>query len=100
MLETKIAAPAPSADWRDYLVDEQWSRFTRADHATWDRLYSRQVALLDGKVVSPFLAGLKRLGLNEPGIPRLERLSKRLHHATGWRLVAVARAQGEQGRPG
>ena len=90
MLETKIAAPAPSADWRDYLVDEQWSRFTRADHATWDRLYARQVALLDGKVVSPFLAGLKRLGLNEPGIPRLERLSKRLHHATGWRLVAVA----------
>ncbi|WP_343345095.1 phenylalanine 4-monooxygenase [Sphingomicrobium sp. XHP0239] len=90
MFQDKIAPMPTGADWRDHIVEEQWSRYTRADHATWDRLYDRQVALLGRTAVSPFLAGLKRLGLDEPGIPALDRLTRRLHHATGWRLVPVA----------
>lgn len=90
MFQDKIAPTPASADWRDYLVEERWSRFTRADHATWDRLFARQVDLLGDKAVTPFLAGIRRLGLDEPGIPPLDRLSKRLDHATGWRLVPVA----------
>ncbi|MCM8558259.1 phenylalanine 4-monooxygenase [Sphingomicrobium sediminis] len=89
MLETKIEAATRNPDWQAYLVPENWSRFMPVDHATWDRLFDRQVKLLHDDVVSIFIDGLKKLGMTEPGIPRLERLSDRLEHLTGWRLVSV-----------
>lgn len=92
MFEPKISAADATAtpDWQRYLVAQDWHRFTPADHRTWDRLTERQVRLLEGRIVSPFLAGWKRLGLYEPGIPELERLSDRMEAATGWRCVSVA----------
>lgn len=92
MFEPKISAKdaAATRDWQAYLVPQDWHRFTPADHRTWDRLTERQVKMLEGRIVSPFLDGWKRLGLYEPGIPELERLSDRLEAATGWRCVSVA----------
>lgn len=78
------------ADWRAFLVPQNWQHFSAADHDTWDRLYARQVRLLDGKIVSPFITGLALLALDAPGIPELEQLSDRLEALTGWRLVSVA----------
>ncbi|WP_265587622.1 phenylalanine 4-monooxygenase [Sphingomicrobium arenosum] len=90
MFQSPIARnKAPKVDWRAYLVPENWARFMPADHATWDRLFERQMARHRGDFVHAFIGGIVRLGLQEPGIPRLERLSDRLEGQSGWRLVPV-----------
>lgn len=88
MFETRIATQGGN-DWRAYRVEENWPRFTPADHHTWDRLFNRQMAAHRGDFLHAFIGGVVRLGLQEPGIPRLERLSDRLEGQSGWRLVSV-----------
>jgi phenylalanine-4-hydroxylase len=87
--DTLDLAPADAPAWQAFVVDQGWSHFTAEDHAVWDLLYARQVELLRGRVVTPFLDGLDLLDLGAPGIPDLERLNARLHPRTGWRAVAV-----------
>ena len=83
------AAPAVPG-WRSYVVPQGWERLTQDDHEVWDTLYARQVDLLEGLVVTPFMEGLDLLDLGAPGVPELGRLNARLLERTGWRTVAVA----------
>lgn len=76
--------------WLAYVVDQGWDRFSAEDHETWDILYTRQTALLEGRIVRRFMDGLGQVGLGEGGIPELGRLNARLTALTGWRCVAVA----------
>ena len=55
----------------------------------WDMLFARQVPYLGTRIVTPFLDGISRLGLDRPGIPDLDRLNGRLDPPTGWRCVSV-----------
>ncbi|MEO7186926.1 MAG: phenylalanine 4-monooxygenase [Sphingomicrobium sp.] len=73
----------------DFTIPQDWSHYTAAEHATWDRLYARQTKLLPGRVVPQFLEGLEVLSLEGPGIPNFERLSEILMKRTGWQVVAV-----------
>ena len=77
------------ARWRDYLVPQDWQHFTAEEHGVWDTLFARQVPYLGSRIVTPFLEGIPRLGLDEPGIPKLDRLNERLERLTGWRCVSV-----------
>jgi phenylalanine-4-hydroxylase len=77
------------AAWSDYLVPQDWQHFTADDHGVWDTLFSRQVPYLGSRIVTPFLHGIPKLGLDEPGIPNLDRLNERLEAQTGWRCVSV-----------
>lgn len=85
---TQIAGRAPAA-WTDYLVPQDWHHFSAGEHAVWDTLFARQLPYLGSRIVTPFLAGIPRLGLDQPGIPELERLNARLGPLTGWRCVSV-----------
>ena len=82
--------PAADRDWKAYLVPQRWDRFGPEEHGVWDRLFARQLPYLGDRIVAPFLRGIAKLGLDQPGIPELERLSDRLEGLTGWRLVSVA----------
>lgn len=82
-----IAAPLGAA--ADWTLPQQWERYTAAEHALWDRLFRQQCELLPSRVTPEFLAGLKLLGMDAPGIPDFERLSERLARLTGWQVVAV-----------
>jgi phenylalanine-4-hydroxylase len=84
-----IAQDPPPGAASDWTVPQRWADYTPAEHAMWDRLYARQVGLLPGRVVTPFLQSLEQLGFNQPGIPDFERLSERLRRLTGWSVVAV-----------
>lgn len=77
-------------DWRQHLVAQDWEHFTGAEHGVWDTLFARQVPYLGSRIVTPFLEGIPQLGLDEPGIPDLDRLNGRLEALTGWRCVSVA----------
>ena len=82
-------AERPAAAWRDYLVPQDWQHFTAEEHGVWDSLFARQVPYLGSRIVRPFLEGIPRLSLDEPGIPDLDRLNRRLEPLTGWRCVSV-----------
>ncbi len=74
----------------EWAVAQEWDRYTAAEHATWDTLFSRQVALLSNRVATAFRDGIDVLRLSKPGIPDFDELSERLHKATGWSVIAVA----------
>jgi phenylalanine-4-hydroxylase len=76
-------------DTDDWTIPQDWTRYTAEEHATWDRLFARQTALLPGRAAPEFLDGLDILRLSRPGIPDFAELSERLHAATGWQVVAV-----------
>ena len=73
----------------DFTIPQDWASYTAADHATWDRLFARQQAMLQSRVVPAFLEGLDVLRMSKPGIPDFAELSERLMRATGWQVVAV-----------
>jgi len=90
MLHQAIAhSDADQPHWSDYVVDQQWDRFSDDDHAVWDLLFARQVELLGTRIITPFLDGLDLLALSKPGIPDLAELNRTLAPRTGWNTVAV-----------
>ena len=82
-------ADCKPAAWRDYVIPQDWQHFSPEEHGVWDLLFARQVPYLGTRIVSPFLDGIGKLGLDEPGIPDLDRLNGRLEPLTGWRCVSV-----------
>jgi phenylalanine-4-hydroxylase len=89
MLHRAIATKDRPRGWPDYVVPQRWESFTTDDHAVWDLLFGRQVELLGGRVISPFLDGIDLLRLSHPGVPDLAELNAILEPRTGWRTVAV-----------
>ncbi len=79
----------PEGAAADWTVPQGWDSYSAADHATWDRLFARQTAMLPGRVVPAFLEGVEMAGLDRPGIPDFAELSDRLMKATGWQVLAV-----------
>jgi phenylalanine-4-hydroxylase len=82
----RIRPPGATADWT---IPQDWDAYTPEQHATWDTLFERQVAMLPGRVAPEFIKGLDILRLSRPGIPDFEELSDCLMRATGWQVVAV-----------
>jgi phenylalanine-4-hydroxylase len=81
-----LPPPHANADW---IVPQDWRSYTPAEHAVWDTLFARQMAILPGRVVPAFREGVERLQLSKPGIPDFDELNERLGDATGWQVVAV-----------
>jgi len=79
----------PAVDWRVHLVPQDWDHFSGDEHSVWETLFARQVPYLGSRIVTPFLEGIPMLGLDQPGIPNLDRLNDRLEPLTGWRCVSV-----------
>jgi len=85
------ASPAspPTGAAPDWIIPQDWGRYTPQEHATWDRLFARQAAQLQTCAAAGYLRGLDVLRLGRPGIPDFEALSERLMGLTGWRVAAV-----------
>src|SRR4029453_10379689 len=77
------------ASFQSYLVPQDWHHFTPQEHGVWDTLFARQLPYLGSRIVTPFLEGIPKLGLDERGIPNLDQLNQRLEPLTGWRCVSV-----------
>ncbi len=87
--ETHVLEVPPEGAAADWTIPQDWSAYTREEHATWDKLFARQAKLLPGRASSAYLKGLEALRLSESGIPNFEELSERLMKLTGWQVVAV-----------
>lgn len=63
--------------------------FTDEEHAVWQTLYERQMALLEGRACAEFIQGVKRLRLNPYQIPQLAEVSRELKRHTKWQVEPV-----------
>lgn len=75
-----------SADWT---IPQDWAAYTVLEHQTWDRLFGRQSAMLQGRASQAFLKAVDVLRLGQPGIPDFEVLNEKLAKLTGFEVVAV-----------
>lgn len=73
----------------DFTIDQNWQSYSEAEHDVWRRLYRRQSAILPGRVVPEFMAGLDALHMDESHIPDFSALNEKLGALTGWQVVAV-----------
>jgi len=72
----------------DYTCAQDFAQYTEADHATYRRLYERQLQQLPGLACDEFISAVHKLGAPEQ-IPRFDDISERLMKATGWQIVGV-----------
>ena len=80
------AQPAPSADWT---IDQDWKKYSAAEHAVWKTLFERQSKLLPGRACDEFVDGMHALPIGADQIPDFRRLSDVLMKHTGWQVIAV-----------
>ena len=73
----------------DCVIEQNWQKYRREEHAVWQFLFERQQRLLARRACREYLEGLAGLGVAAKGIPDFRRLNDTLDRATGWRIVAV-----------
>jgi phenylalanine-4-hydroxylase len=73
----------------DHVVPQNWISYSSEDHDIWNALWARQTAMLPGRAVPEFLAGLDMLRLERPGIPDFDDINAKLYPVTGWQVIAV-----------
>jgi phenylalanine-4-hydroxylase len=81
--------PPPAGVGPDWTIPQRWSQYSSDEHAIWNRLFRRQQAQLEDRVVPAFKTGVEALGLEPDGIPDFDALNQRLNALTGWSVVAV-----------
>ena len=79
----------PLSERPDWTIDQGWSSYTAAEHATWKTLFERQTKLLPGRACDEFVQGMRDLPMGADEIPDFHRLSEVLMPRTGWQVVAV-----------
>ena len=73
----------------DWTIDQDWGRYSAAEHAVWKTLFERQSRLLPGRACASFVQGMRELPMRHDQIPRFDELSEALMKRTGWQVVAV-----------
>jgi len=74
----------------DYIIDQDWGSYSEAEHDRWDRLFARQLEVIQGRACQASISAISALKLSEGGIPDMAVLSDRLREMTGWEVVPVA----------
>jgi phenylalanine-4-hydroxylase len=72
----------------DYTCDQDYAQYTSADHDTYRRLYTRQLAQIGRYACREFVDAVRLLGAPDR-IPRFDDVNERLLKATGWQVTAV-----------
>ncbi|WP_024953183.1 phenylalanine 4-monooxygenase [Cobetia crustatorum] len=63
--------------------------YSTEEHATWQTLMERQMALVEGRVCREYRQGLERLALPHDRIPQLGEIDRVLKATTGWQTARV-----------
>ena len=72
----------------DYTVEQDWNAYAAEEHALFRRLYERQSKLVPLYACPEWIEAIAGLDAGG-GIPKFDRVSKKLREATGWEIVAV-----------
>jgi phenylalanine-4-hydroxylase len=74
----------------ELFIQQSYELYSREDHATWRRLYTRIEPRWRQWANRRFLEGIDLLGLDAERIPRLDEVNRRLSPLTGFAARAVA----------
>jgi phenylalanine-4-hydroxylase len=72
----------------DYSVEQDWSKYTAAEHALYRKLFERQSKLVPKYACPEWIEAIAGLDASA-GIPEFEKISVKMRKATGWQIVAV-----------
>jgi phenylalanine-4-hydroxylase len=72
----------------DYSVEQDWGKYTAAEHALYRRLFERQAKLVPEFACPEWIEAIAKLDAAS-GIPEFEKISAKMRKATGWQIVAV-----------
>jgi phenylalanine-4-hydroxylase len=72
----------------DYAVEQDWAKYTSAEHALYRRLFERQSKLVPRYACPEWIEAIAGLDAAQE-IPKFEAISKGLKKKTGWEIVAV-----------
>ncbi len=64
--------------------------YSEAEHQVWEKLYTRQIKVIQNRAADEYLAGIEKLGYCADRIPQIPELSAKLQKLTGWQVVPVA----------
>lgn len=84
----QIVAQIPT-HLRQYVVDQDYSRYTPVDQATWRFILRQLKSFLSEHAHEAYLDGLKKTGISINSIPRIEDICEKLQ-AFGWTAVPVS----------
>lgn len=63
--------------------------YTDEEHQTWSELYTRQDAMLEGRVCREYIDALEQMNLPKDRVPQLHEVSGALKQHTGWSVAPV-----------
>src|SRR3954452_25542805 len=72
----------------DYAVEQEWYKYTAAEHALYRRLFERQSKLVPKYACPEWIEAISGLDSSQQ-IPKFTDVSKKLKAKTGWEIVAV-----------
>jgi len=72
----------------DYSVEQDWSKYTAAEHALYRRLFERQSKLVPKYACPEWIEAIAGLESSHE-IPKFSDVSRKLKSKTGWEIVAV-----------
>ncbi len=75
---------------KDFIVKQEYDKYSETDHQTWATLCSRQIKLQQGNVSKEYLEGFTSLHLDMDRVVNIEAMSTRLEEISGWTLVPVS----------
>lgn len=73
----------------DFTIAQGYENYTAEDHAVWQTLLERQLAILPGRACKEYFDAFASMELPHDRIPRFDDYSEMLMKATGWQIVAV-----------
>jgi phenylalanine-4-hydroxylase len=77
-------------NYKAYIPDENgYISYTDDEHAVWEILYKRQIDIIQERACSEYIAGIKKLELDNKVIPQPVQVSSRLREITGWIVEPV-----------
>lgn len=70
-------------------ITQDYSKYTEEDHHVWKLLYERRMEGLQKTGCSPFMDGLRLVGLDAKHVPNLDDVNANLKPLTGWQAMPV-----------
>ena len=74
---------------QDYLIQQDYSLYTKDQHKTWSFLFKRQEKVLKERAFDLFLDCLEALDINEKAMPDFDKVNALLKSKTGWEILPV-----------
>ena len=63
--------------------------YPKDEHAVWEKLFARQIAVIQGRACDEYIAGVQALNLPHDHIPQIPEINRVLQQTTGWGVAPV-----------